>query len=228
MRIIIVRHGDPNYERDCLTDLGRKQAEAAAVRLMDEGIEKIYSSCLGRAKETAEVFSEMSGIRPIYVLDFMREIRFGYGEALYESGNPWDEADKTATEGKDLLDPAWRELPFFKENAATQDVDLVCRETDNWMRELGYEREGHYYRCVKTDEQEHTVALFCHGGSGTAMLSRIFNLPFPYLCGIIRMPHTAITIIRMEKSKDSKIMPVLELACDARHIQNIEDDEDTE
>ena len=32
MRMIFVRHGHPDYKNDCLTDLGRKQAEAAADR----------------------------------------------------------------------------------------------------------------------------------------------------------------------------------------------------
>ena len=44
MRIILIRHGDPNYEKDCLTELGHKQASAAAQRLLSEGIDEIYSS----------------------------------------------------------------------------------------------------------------------------------------------------------------------------------------
>lgn len=49
MRIVLVRHGDPNYEKDCLTELGHKQAAVAAQRLLKEGIDEIYSSPLGRA-----------------------------------------------------------------------------------------------------------------------------------------------------------------------------------
>ena len=30
MRIIFVRHGEPDYENDCLTETGRRQAAAAA------------------------------------------------------------------------------------------------------------------------------------------------------------------------------------------------------
>ena len=30
MRIIFVRHGHPDYEKNCLTEIGHKQAEAAA------------------------------------------------------------------------------------------------------------------------------------------------------------------------------------------------------
>jgi len=53
MRILFVRHGNPNYELDALTELGHKQADACAERLSHEGIERIFSSTCGRALETA-------------------------------------------------------------------------------------------------------------------------------------------------------------------------------
>ena len=33
MRILIVRHGDPDYKTDTLTERGRAQAEAVALRM---------------------------------------------------------------------------------------------------------------------------------------------------------------------------------------------------
>ena len=33
MRLIFVRHGEPDYQKDCLTETGRIQAELAADRL---------------------------------------------------------------------------------------------------------------------------------------------------------------------------------------------------
>ena len=88
MRLIIVRHGDPDYENDCLTELGHYQAELVAKRLMDEGIQEIYSSPQGRARETAEHFVALSGVGPIKILDFMHEIRYGWEGALYQAGKP--------------------------------------------------------------------------------------------------------------------------------------------
>ena len=77
MRIVFVRHGDPNYELDCLTPKGKLQAKAAAQRLLREGIEEVWSSIMGRAKETADAFSEASGL-PYKTLDFMRELEVSY------------------------------------------------------------------------------------------------------------------------------------------------------
>ena len=76
MRIVFVRHGEPDYANDCLTPLGREQAKAAAIRLKEEGIEEIWSSPLGRAQETAQATSELLGL-PVRTLDFMREVRWG-------------------------------------------------------------------------------------------------------------------------------------------------------
>ena len=61
MRIVLVRHGKPDYATDSLTELGKLQAEATAPRLMREGISEIYSSTMGRALQTAEPFPRFRG-----------------------------------------------------------------------------------------------------------------------------------------------------------------------
>ena len=44
MRLIFVRHGDPNYEKDCLTAKGKEQAIKTAERLQEEKIKAIINS----------------------------------------------------------------------------------------------------------------------------------------------------------------------------------------
>lgn len=53
MRILIVRHGDPNYELDTLTETGWKEAELVAEKLSGFDIKAFYVSPLGRAQDTA-------------------------------------------------------------------------------------------------------------------------------------------------------------------------------
>ena len=53
MKIILVRHGHPDYANDCLTPLGHEQAEKAALRLKNESIRQIFSSPFGRSKSGA-------------------------------------------------------------------------------------------------------------------------------------------------------------------------------
>ena len=87
MRIIFVRHGEPDYHRDCLTETGKRQAAAAAARLEREGITEIYASPLGRASETAAYTAARLRL-PVQTLDYMREISWG-GPEVPENGHPW-------------------------------------------------------------------------------------------------------------------------------------------
>lgn len=222
MRLILVRHAEPNYELDCLTELGHKQAKIAAQRLINEGIEEIYSSPMGRARQTAQAFSDASGIKKIEILDFMHEIRYGPENDLYnEEWSPWAASDKMISKGQELCTENWREIPVFTGNTATIDVDNVMKNADSLLEKWGYKREGLYYRNIRSNDDQHTIALFSHGGSSTALLSRIFNIPFPYLCATLHIPHTGITILRFDRTPGKLAVPVIELACDGRHIQNI-------
>ena len=64
MKLIIIRHGDPDYVHDCLTDLGKLQAEAVAPRLASYGITRIITSPQGRARQTAEPLCRLLSMTP--------------------------------------------------------------------------------------------------------------------------------------------------------------------
>ena len=53
MRLILIRHGDPDYSIDSLTDQGKKEAAALVPRLLKEDVKAFYLSPLGRAQATA-------------------------------------------------------------------------------------------------------------------------------------------------------------------------------
>lgn len=221
MRIIFVRHGEPNYEKDCLTEQGKLQALAAAERLREEGIEEIYASPLGRAMETAACTSEALGL-PIRTLDFMREIHWGSvdGHPIPEDGHPWKLSDEMARQGFDLTDPSWREHPFFANNLATAEADRINTQFDAWLSTLGYVREGAYYRCCLPDREQKTIALFSHGGSSAAAMGHMLNLTFPYACALFHLEFTGITILRLDRTPGETHLPCLELANDGKHIHN--------
>ena len=223
MRIILIRHGNPNYEKDCLTELGHKQAAAAATRLLSENIDEIYSSPQGRAFQTAEYFSKASGIKDIHVLNFIREIRYGREGELYEDEwHPWKGADELMLEDKNLQSTNWRDYPVYKGNFATIDADKIGEETDKWLASLGYVREGLYYRNRRPDDRQRTLAIFCHGGASSAFLARVLNQTFPYMCALCHFSHTGISVLRFDKTLGSLAMPVLELLNDDRHLRDVE------
>ena len=222
MRIVFVRHGEPDYAHDCLTPLGELQAKAAAQRLREEGIGAIYSSPQGRARQTADAAAEVLGLE-VHTLDFMHEIHWGStdGEALFADGHPWKIADELAAGGSDLTERNWAAHPYYRSNRVTEAVRVVEEGIDAWLASLGYVREGLCYRNTREDDEQFTVALFSHGGSSSAAMGHILNHPFPYMCAVFHLPFTGITTLRFDRHPGSLSLPVLELAGDGRHIRDV-------
>ncbi|MDO4380678.1 MAG: histidine phosphatase family protein, partial [Clostridia bacterium] len=52
MKLIIIRHGDPNYAIDSLTKKGKREALLLSERIEKLSPDYIYCSPLGRAKKT--------------------------------------------------------------------------------------------------------------------------------------------------------------------------------
>jgi len=219
MRLIFVRHGHPDYKNDCLTELGHKQAEQAAKRLMGEGIEKIYSSSCGRAYETALHTASMLNL-DVTKLDFMREISWGSidGTPIYEDGHPWAVANRALLDGVDFFNKAEEER-VWTNNSIAIIREKVCKSFDEWFETLGYKREGALYRVIG-DNTDTNVALFSHGGSSSVVLSHILNLPLAYFLTRLTPDFTAITILCFSNQKNELVIPYIELANDARHIHS--------
>ena len=215
MRIIFVRHGEPNYADDCLTDEGKIQAAAAAERLAGEGIAHIYASPCGRAAETAAFTAARLGL-PVITLDYMREIRWG-GDRVPCDGHPWTLGDMMLAEGFDFQRRDWRTHPYFDGNAATAHYAEIAERFDDFLTAHGYRHEGRRFYCEGgTDE---TVALFSHGGSGACVLAHLLNLPFPYVASVLPYDFTSIIILDFPVSAGAYVFPRLELFNDCAHIR---------
>jgi len=217
MRLIFVRHGEPDYERDCLTETGRKQAAAAAERLEREGISVIYSSPMGRAKGTAEFTARKLGL-PITELRFMHEISWG-GPGVPEDGHPWTLSEWMINRDDfDFYTKDWRQHPFFAQNDAVRYLDWIAKEFDGLLLSHGYRHEGTRFLCEGGKDE--TIALFSHGGSGACALSHVLSLPFPYVCTVLPYEFTSIIILEFPVREGEYVHPRIELFNDAAHIRD--------
>ncbi len=221
MKIIFIRHGHPDYKMDCLTELGHRQAEAAARRLSGENIENIYASSCGRAYETAEHIA-----RPLRLTvekcDFMREINWGSmdDDPIPLNGHPWYTVDDMVAKGQSVMDEGWTDHEPFCKNKVIHRVQKVAEDFDQWLAMLGYEREGEYYRIRKGSNK--TVAMVSHGGSSSAAISRLFNIPFPFVCATIRPDFTAISVVSFDGEDGALISPHINLLNDTKHIADVQ------
>lgn len=218
MRIIFVRHGEPNYEKDCLTETGKKQAAAAAKRLQNEGISEIYASPMGRAMETAAYTAALLGL-PIRQLDFMHEISWG-AAGLPEEGNPWLMTDwMIAHEGYDPLAEDWRSHPYYDGNIVMQYVDALGLQFDRLLEGYGYRHEGRRFLCEGGSEK--TIAVFSHGGSGSCVLAHLLSLPFPYVTVVLRYGFTSVTVLELPVHEGQHVFARLELFNEMTHTLSL-------
>ena len=217
MKIIFVRHGHPNYQLDCLTELGHPQAEAAAERLKDEKIDKIFSSSCGRAVQTAEHIAARHNL-DVTQLDFIREIRWGYKDTE-DYVHPWTLADEWVKKGKNINDNNWQNDPEYKGVTLAADYNKVALEFDKWLSGFGFEREGNYYKVTRKNDD--TIMLTSHAGASTAAISHFFNIPFLTACYSIGCDYTAITVVTINGEQGEIVAPRFELINDAKHIKGI-------
>lgn len=225
MRLIFVRHGEPDYQNDCLTANGREQAESTAVRLKNEDIKAIYSSPMGRAKETASYTAKDHGL-DIQVLDFMHEIDWGNkskdvdeASRIPYEGHPWTLAYKVITDAAEDAKPAdWAENPFFRDNICMDFYEKIAEGFDELLGRYGLVRKNGCYEC--REENNDTIALFAHGGSGALMYTHLLNLPFPFV--LTSMPYgvCSVSIIDFSAQQGEMVIPRIELFNDMGHIES--------
>ncbi len=221
MRFLFIRHGEPDYANDCLTPRGRLQAQAAAKRLAGENICELYASPLGRAQETAGYTAKLLA-QKITTLDFMRELSWG-GEGVPDHGHIWFLSDRMLNEDNfDFLKDDWRQHPYFKNNLVLSDYEKVVAAIDDFLEGQGYRHEGRRFFCSK--ENNKTIALFSHGGSGAAALSQILSLPFPYVLCVFPYTYTSVIAVDFPSEPGSYVHPRVELFNDAAHIKGLGDE----
>ncbi len=218
MRILFVRHGNPNYELDCLTELGKMQAVAASERLCKEGIELIFSSSCGRAIETASYTAKKLGL-DVTLCDFVREINWSSkdGTPVLQNGSPWLYAEEYIKANKCLVDTDWRKNELYSKTNTPSSLDNLSEGLDLWLESLGYKREGNYYRVIKPEFK--TVAMFAHAGAFSCVVSHLFNLPLPFVLLCIPCVQTGVVEIMLDGKEGDIITPRFGTSYEIEHLK---------
>lgn len=204
MRILIIRHCDPDYSIDSLTEKGWREAELLSRRLKDEHIDKIYCSPLGRAKDTASPTLEKTGM-DYEILEWLREFPVSVKVPYTEPGVdicPWDLYPQYWTHEEQLYDNSgWREHYMYADGKVDARYKFI---TDGWnalLESFGYRREGQIYRFDDNTKRDATVALFCHLGLGLALLSQITRVSLPLMWHTFFLPTSSVTTVLMEQHR---------------------------
>jgi len=222
MLLYILRHGDPDYETDSLTPKGSLQAQALAKRLAVNGLDKIYSSPLGRAKQTAQATCDLLGI-DMDIEDWTSEsLAYRDLSVIHDDGQSrWVfHQQRTALINDDTisLGDDWGKAQCFRQydNDFTGGVRRIKDASDAFLARHGYQREGSIYRITEPNDER--VAVFCHQGFGITWLSHLLNIPPHIFWAGFDMTHSAITILHFENYADGFTVPMCLTLSDTSHI----------
>lgn len=200
MKLLIIRHGDPNYEIDSLTDKGWREAKLLAKRMERTEVKEYYVSPLGRARDTWSCTAKLTG-RQARECAWLRE----FDAPVYKPNHPekktipwdWLPEDWTAEERFFQYD-RWFEPEVFQRDQVKEKYDWVTGNLDALLREHGYEREGRLYRAIHPHSD--TLAFFCHFGLECVLLSHLLNIsPMALWHGSCAAPTSVTTIATEER-----------------------------
>lgn len=203
MKIIIVRHGDPDYSIDSLTETGWKEARLAAERVSQLDVKEFYVSPLGRAQDTARCTLEKIG-RTATTCDWMREF-WPHIKRPDLKGEDcpicWDFLPKDWTSEPRYYDVnTWADTEVMREGHVKEAYEEMCQGLDELLAGHGYVREENYYRAVKPNND--TICFFCHFGITCAMISHLLHVsPMILWHGFCAAPSSVTTIITEEREK---------------------------
>ncbi len=217
MRLIFVRHAEPDYEHDTLTQKGWREAALLAKRTARWKVDAFYCSPLGRARDTASLTLKQAG-REAVVYDWLREFHAPVKDP--ETGKDrlcWD-----------LLPGYWTKIAQMHQvetfakagimatGRVAEEYQRVCDGIDSIIASCGYVREGKMYRTAKHNED--TAVLFCHMGVTLFMLSHLLNIsPVNLLHGVFLAP-SSVTIVSTEEVREGEAYFRCQTMGDTSHL----------
>ena len=216
MRLLLIRHGDPDYSIDSLTEKGCVEAEALAAAADRMSMGKCFVSPLGRARKTASYTLEKLG-KTAETLPWLEEfpvrVDLTVHPELIDSHPPkytedgrmrpdviWDILPEYYAAHPELADPeGWRTSELAVKCGMVPVYDRIMEGFDGFLAERGYVREnGGVYRVTK--ETTETFTLFCHLGISCVMMSRLWNLsPFTTMQHFCPLPTSVTELVTEER-----------------------------
>ena len=215
MKIVIVRHAEPDYLNDTLTEKGWKEAKLLSKRLCKIENPVFYCSPLGRAKDTASLTLKETG-KTAQELDWLHEFKGKVRKGLKVT-SCWDRLPREWT--KDLRyysNEQWLETGLMKSLNVKKEYDKVCRGIDELLKQHGYEHKGNVYRVNNSNHD--TIVLFCHFAVESVILSHIFSCsPMVLWHNFVALPSSVTTLVTEERENGTAVFRCLQYG-DISHL----------
>ena len=223
MRLLFIRHAEPDYSTDTLTEKGRREATLLAQAAPSLKMDHCFVSPLGRAQETASYCMKAVGMTA-KTLDWLEEfdapvdlnrtpellaaypnVKPEPPAGLYRLRRPWDIGQIYYAGHPELMDSfGWRQSEVYLMSQMPTRYDQVVNAFDRLLASYGYVHENGLYRVER--ENRETLAFFCHFGVSCVLLSRLWNTSPFFLWQNLAMPTSSVTELFTEEREQGSAL----------------------
>ena len=210
MRIIFIRHAEPDYEHNTLTERGFKEAELLSLRVPHWKVDRFYASPLERAKLTAEPSLRKMG-RTAEIVDWMHEFSYAIIDPVTGVRQvPWDFMPQYWTEEAQFFDKdSFYKHPLLQSNPDYEKAVLALRSgLDGILSEYGYHRKDGYYLAEEEKtrgDDDTTIVFFAHLGANLEAVGYLLGISPVVLQQSIYLAPTSLCILNSEKRQVGSI-----------------------
>ena len=168
MQLYIIRHGDPDYANDTLTEYGWEQAKLLAKRMKDINPDIIYSSPRGRAKATAQPTIDL--LKKVYSIEDWTTESMDYMQYPDMNDSKINSKSWKASFSQGIYD-----FDDYADINRKEVIENLKKSSDEFLLRHGYKHDGLAYKIIEPNDNK--IAVFCHGGFGSNWISHLLSLP---------------------------------------------------
>ena len=219
MRILLIRHAEPDYTLDSLTPKGWEEAELLSLRMVRYNVDDFYVSPLGRARDTADCTLKKLG-RTAEVLPWLEEFRGTCPDS--ETGEnritAWDMKPRLWTAQPGVYESAsWADAPVYDRGNVREIWKETTEGVDALLARYGYRKDGPVWLCDGNTDR--TIALFCHFGISMAVLAYLTDLsPMVLWHRVICLPSSVSEVVTEERVRGEVFFRITKLG-DLTHLE---------
>ena len=215
MELWIVRHADPDYAYDSITEKGKREAQLLAERLAETEFAAVYCSPLGRAQKTASYYLKKTG-KQAKTLRWLHEFE---GTITVDGKEEicWDRLPAYWTAIDDYYSyEKWLTVDLMQNGDVKRHYEKVQQGIDALMAAHGYVHSGRLYDAVKPNADK--LLLFCHFGVEAALLSHIFHIsPMILWHNFVALPTSVTRLASVEREQGTAIFNCIQFG-DLSHL----------
>lgn len=244
MRLIFIRHGEPDYTTDTLNENGKREAQALVARTSKWDVERFYVSTMGRARETAAPTLAALG-QTATECDWLREFSVRIVDpSTNEPHMAWDLMPQDYTADPLMFDrKEWVHSELYRQYPEIEERwRATCEGIDGVLAEYGYIRNGEYYDFVdptghvnpagpedlmlhgthtyeiRDEDDERTIVFVCHLGITCVILGYLMGISPVLLWHTTCIPTTGVTVVNAEKRLNNAAHFRVQTLGDTRHL----------